>query len=86
MKEPTLFIGNEKFKTVGIDSLKQGLFIEGTFKESACLISDEQRQHSSCLWELIWSRPKYRVFSGPYFPVFEPKKLCIWTIFTQWVG
>ena len=47
-----------------------------------------------------WKVPKYRVFSGPYFPVFglrsnlriqsecrkiRAKKLRIWILFTQWL-
>ena len=28
--------------------------------------------------------PKYRIFSGPYFPVFGPKKLRIWTLLMQY--
>ena len=36
------FVGNEKFETLGIDSLKQDLFTEGILKESACVVSDEQ--------------------------------------------
>ena len=38
-----------------------------------------------------WKVSKYRVFSGPYFPVFSPttgkygqKKLRIWKLLTQW--
>ena len=38
---------------------------------------------------IAWKVSKYVVFSGPYFPVFmlntEPKKLRIWTVFTQWM-
>ena len=54
-------------------------------------------------WELTkkctaWKVSKYRLFSGPYFPVFglnteiygviqentDQKIVCIWTLFTQW--
>ena len=30
-----------------------------------------------------WKVSKYGVISGPYFPVFEPEILRIWTLFTQ---
>ena len=30
-----------------------------------------------------WKGSKYRIFSSPYFPVFDQKKLRIWTIFTK---
>ena len=35
-------------------------------------------------WTIAGKVSKYEVFSGPYFPVFGPKKLRIWTLFTQW--
>ena len=42
VEKTTSFVGNEKFETLGIDSLKQDLFTEGILKESACVVSDEQ--------------------------------------------
>ena len=46
---------------------------------------------------IAWKVSKYRVFSGPYFPVFvlripseyrkiRTKKLRIWRLFTQWLS
>ena len=39
---------------------------------------------SSFYESTAWKVSKYGVVSGPYFPVFDLKKLCIWTLFTQW--
>ena len=77
----------KKFYITNISYIQSCGYLYGHAKP--CTAKRRWKPQKTCLYRTAvtaWKVSKYEVFSDPYFPVFRPEKLHIWTLFTQWVS